>query len=75
MPTEKIIILENEFEASLMEEILEEKEIPFVIQSYVSGPYDGIWKSQKGWGHIEADPKYKDEIIRIYENIQDEINN
>ncbi|MGM0411129.1 MAG: hypothetical protein ACQEQF_10255 [Bacillota bacterium] len=71
MPTEKILILENEFEAGIMEELLEENDIPYVMQSYVNGPYDGIWKSQKGWGHIEADPEYKEEILELYKNIQD----
>ena len=71
MPTEKILILENEFEAGIMEELLEENDIPYVIQSYVNGPYDGIWKSQKGWGHIEADPEYKEEIMSLYEDIKD----
>lgn len=72
MPTEKIVVLENEFEAGLMEDILNERDIPFVIQSYVDGPYDGIWKSQKGWGHIEADPEYKEEILEVYEEIQNQ---
>ena len=71
MPTEKILILENEFEAGIMEDLLEENDIPYVIQSYVNGPYDGIWKSQKGWGHIEADPEYKEEIISLYESIKE----
>lgn len=72
MATEKIVVLENDFEAGLMQKILEEREIPFVIQSYVDGPYDGIWKSQKGWGHIEAKPKYRDQIVEIYNNLQKE---
>ncbi len=71
MPTEKIVVLENEFEAGLMEEVLKENDIPYVIQSYVNGPYDGIWKSQKGWGHIEADPEYKEKILEVYEEIKD----
>lgn len=70
MPTEKILILENEFEAGIMEELLEENDIPYVIQSYVNGPYNGIWKSQKGWGHIEADPEFKEEILEIYREIK-----
>ena len=70
MPTEKIVVLENEFEAGLMEEVLKENDIPYVIQSYVNGPYDGIWKSQKGWGHIEADPKYREKIIELYKEIK-----
>ena len=70
---EKILVLDNEFEAKLMEDILNEEEIPFTIQSYVNGPYDGIWQNQKGWGHIEADKKYKEEIFSLYEEMKNNL--
>ncbi|MFW5787400.1 MAG: hypothetical protein ACOC21_03840 [Halanaerobiales bacterium] len=69
MDTKKIVILDNEVEAKLMEEVLEEEGIPFVIHSYVNGPYDGIWKYQRGWGHIEARPEYENKIIELYEKV------
>ena len=64
--TEKILILENQIEAKLMEEILTDKDIPFIIRSYHDSAYDGLWQMQSGWGHIEAPPKYKEEIIKVY---------
>lgn len=64
--TEKILILENQIEAKLMEEILTDKNIPFIIRSYHDSAYDGLWQMQSGWGHIEAPPKYKDEILKVY---------
>jgi len=64
--TEKILILENQIEAKLMEEILTDKDIPFIIRSYHDSAYDGLWQMQSGWGHIEAPPKYKDEILKVY---------
>ncbi len=64
--TEKILILENQIEAKLMEEILTDKDIPFIIRSYHDSAYDGLWQMQSGWGHIEAPPKYKEEILEVY---------
>lgn len=75
MSIEKILILEDEFEARLFKQILTEEKIPFSLQSYVDGPYNGIWKNQRGWGHIEADSKYRDKIIDLYENMKKQMEN
>lgn len=64
--TEKILVLDNQIEAKLMEEILTDKDIPFIIRSYHDSAYDGLWQMQSGWGHIEAPPKYKEEILEVY---------
>ena len=66
---EKIIILRNEIEANVMESILKEGAIPHIIVSYHDSVYDGIWQLQKGWGHIEAPIKYKEEILNIYQAV------
>ncbi len=66
----KIITLDNEFEAKLMEQVLIEKEIPFLIQSYHSIAYGGIFQVSKGWGHLESDPKHEEEIISIYNDLK-----
>jgi hypothetical protein len=63
---EKILVLYNEFEAKLLDEILEEKDIPHVIKSYHDSAYDGLWQSQSGWGHIEAPLSNKEEVLEIY---------
>ena len=73
MELKKIVVLENEMEAQIMKSILEEKDIPYVIQSYFDKAYDGIFTVQKGWGHIEAESKYEERIISIYKQIQEEI--
>ncbi|MCD6596417.1 MAG: hypothetical protein J7L04_01940 [Bacteroidales bacterium] len=67
--TEKIITLENLIQAKLLEEILTEKEIPFIIRSYHDSAYDGLWQMQSGWGHVEAPPEYKEEILKVFEII------
>jgi len=66
---EKIIILNNEIEAKLLEEILKDQNIPYLIRSYQDSVYDGLWQMQKGWGHLEAPLNYKDKIKTIYREI------
>jgi hypothetical protein len=64
--TEKIVVLNNEFEAKLLDEILDEKSIPHIIRSYHDSAYDGLWQAQSGWGHLEAPSNYREEILEIY---------
>jgi hypothetical protein len=66
---EKIIDLNNEYEAELMEEILTDKKIPFGIIPSGDTALGGIWEMENGWGYIEAPVEYKEEIIRIYGEI------
>jgi hypothetical protein len=66
---EKILVFNNQIEANLLEEILTEKNIPYMIRSYHDTAYDGLWQVQSGWGHIEAPAEYKNEILKIYEEM------
>jgi hypothetical protein len=63
---EKIVFFKNEFEAKLLDEILNEKNIPHIVRSYHDSVYDGLWQTQSGWGHLEAPSIYKQEILEIY---------
>ena len=63
---EKILVFDNQIEAKLLEEILTEKNIPYLIRSYHDSAYDGLWQMQSGWGHIEAPAVYRCEILEIY---------
>ena len=66
---EKIIELENEFEANLLKEVLADRDIPCIIRSYSDTAYDGVFQVQYGWGHLEAPLEYKEEILSIYKDI------
>ena len=66
---EKIVILNNEVEARLLESILQESNIPYLLKSYHDSAYDGLWQTQMGWGHVEAPSEYKEEILRLYKDI------
>jgi hypothetical protein len=64
--TVKILSFNNEFEAKLLDDILNERVIPHIIRSYHDSAYDGLWQNQSGWGHIEAPDEYREEILQVY---------
>ena len=68
---ERILDLNNEFEAGLMGEILKDKNIPFGIVPSGDSAMGGIWELENGWGYIEAPMEYKEEIIRLYTELAD----
>jgi len=65
----KIVVLDKEIEAQLMDSILTERNIPHRMKSYHDSAYDGIFQAQKGWGHIEAPLRYQEEIIAIHADL------
>jgi hypothetical protein len=62
----KILTFENEIEAQLLTELLNEAKIPHVLKSYYDSALDGLYQTQRGWGHVEAPAEYEEEIMRIY---------
>ena len=65
----KILILENEIEARLLDSVLTERNIPHRIRSYHDSAYDGIFQAQKGWGVVLAPAEYEEEIQAIYDDL------
>lgn len=68
----KILSLDNEFQAMLLDDILKERNIPHIIRSYHDSAYDGLWQTQSGWGQIDAPEEYRDEILDIFNNMSQE---
>ncbi len=66
---EKILDLNNEFEAERLEEILKEKNIPYGIVPVSDSAFGSIEILENGWGYLEAPPRFKNEIIDIYAQI------
>jgi len=64
--TVKILILNNEIEANLIDGLLKERNIPHMIRSYHDSAYDGLWQFHAGWGQLDAPGEFKDEILKIY---------
>jgi hypothetical protein len=65
----KILTIENQIEAGLLQKLLDERNIPYVLKSYYDSALDGLYQAQKGWGHIEAPEEYEEEILKIYSDL------
>ena len=61
----RILVLENAIEAQLLDSVLTEKGIPHVMVSYRDSAYDGIYQLRRGWGHVEAPERYREDIAAI----------
>jgi len=66
---EKIVVLDNEIEARLLDAILTDEGIPHMMRSYYDSAYDGIFQVSKGWGHVEAPAQYKEEILAVLKDL------
>ena len=66
---EKILVLNNEFEASLLEEVLNDRKIPHGIVTSDDTALGGIMEMEFGWGYVEAPARFKEEISKIFEEI------
>ena len=66
---EKILTIENEITANLLEDILESENIPHILISYHDTAFDGLYQIQYAWGHIEAPMTYSFRIKKIYREL------
>ena len=66
----KVIVLDNEIEAQLLDSILAERDIPHLMVSYHDTAYDGLFQTQKGWGHVSAPARFKQEIQEIIDEVR-----
>jgi hypothetical protein len=64
-PFDRIVVLDNEVQARMLEAELRDRGIPHVLRSYHDSAYDGLFQTLKGWGHIEAPGAYRAEILSI----------
>jgi hypothetical protein len=65
----KILVLNNQIEAYLLSDLLNEKNIPHMLRSYHDLVYDGLWATQTAWGQLDAPPEFRNEIIEIFEKM------
>ena len=67
---EKIVALENEVQAEVVDGILTGQGIPHRVRSYHDSALDGILQGTYGWGHIEAPVEFKERILEIVRTIE-----
>ena len=65
-----IAILDNIIEAQLMASILNEQNIPHLVQSFHDTAYDGLFQVQMGWGKLCAPLLFKKEILEILNDLR-----
>ena len=70
MKKKKLVEIDTDFEATFMDSILTEKEIPHVMVSYSTSPFINLFQTQKGWGHITSPVEYLEEIEVIYKELK-----
>ena len=68
----KVSVLDNQIEAQLLDSILVQRDIPHLMISYHDTAYDGLYQTQKGWGHVSSPSSFKDEILEILGDIRKE---
>lgn len=61
----KIDVLDNLFEAQLLESLLQEQQIPYRIRSFHDTAYDGLFQAQRGWGEIYAPAAHQAEVLSL----------
>ncbi len=67
--TKKIIILENEFQAQRIREILDSEGVPHIIRSFRGSAFDGLYQEAQGWGAVVADEEYEEKILELYKRM------
>jgi hypothetical protein len=66
----KVMVLENEIEATLLDSILNERDIIHMMVSYHDTAYDGLYQTQRGWGHVSAPVSCHVEIKEIISDLR-----
>ena len=61
----KIAILENEFEAQILQAALSEQGIAHYVKSFYDIAYDGLFQKSNGWGAVFAAEQDEAAIIRV----------
>ena len=69
----RVVVLDNAIQAQLLDSILSERNIPHVVVSYHDSAYDGIYQLRRGWGHVEAPERYREEITAIHADLSKEL--
>ena len=64
--TVRILVFRNEIEATLLDEILNERNIPHMVRTFHDSAYDGMWQTETCWGFLDADEESREEILKIY---------
>ncbi len=69
----KVATLENDIEAILVESILTERHIPYLMRSYYDTAFDGLFQTQKGWGYVSVPRSREEEVKEIISDLRKQV--
>ncbi len=58
-------VAEHSFDADRVRDALEQEGIPVLVRTFEDTAYNGIYVSQKGWGHVEVPESQRARAERI----------
>ena len=64
--------LENEIEAQVLADILNERQIPHIIKPFANEYYGTIFQLGQGWGQALAPASYQEEIEQILADLRED---
>jgi hypothetical protein len=67
---ENILSIESEAEAQILSSMLDQREIPHSLQSYRDSAYSEVFQRQRGWGHLEAPARVRDEVLAVMKELR-----
>lgn len=70
----KVLVLEHELEALMMQEILEERGVPYFVHSLQDQAYGNLWQQQYGWGHLLASERDAPLVRMLYAELKASVN-
>lgn len=64
------LALDNQVEASLLDLMLQQDDVPHFVRSYNDRAYDSLWQFQEGWGYVETPVRYASGVKVLLELIR-----
>jgi hypothetical protein len=65
----RVLTVDDEVKARILEKILTERRIPFQLKSYHDTALDGLYQLQMGWGYVTAPREHATEILEVYRDL------
>ena len=66
----RVALLDNEIEANLLSSLLQDEGINHLICTYRDSAYDGLFQTERGWGHVEASQEDSARVLEVIEGMR-----
>jgi len=67
---QKIAALDNEIEADILAQCLDDTGIPYNIRCFSDTAYSNVFQLTRGWGQVNAPIKHQDTILDILRELR-----